>query len=95
MDDEAAEIMMVVFIQVSKHIHPKFNGDLRLHHLQGLLRSLPGIQNIGTNIGPKYQQNIGYIIAFFIAAPSWLWDNVGICDNNGWGLYWQFYCTRC
>ena len=43
--DETVEITMVVS-QVSKHIHPKFNGNLRLHHLQGLLRSVPGIQNI-------------------------------------------------
>ena len=28
-------------------------------------------------------------------APSWLWDNVGIRDNNGRCLYWQFHCIRC
>ena len=48
--DEAVEITMVVS-QVSKHIHPKFNGNLRLHHLQGLLRSVPGIQNILLVVG--------------------------------------------
>ena len=30
-----------------------------------------------------------------VPAPSWLWDNVGIRDNNGRCLYWQFHCIRC
>ena len=34
----------IVLFQLSKHIHPKLDRDLRLHGLQGLFRSLPGIK---------------------------------------------------
>ena len=43
-------------------------------------------------VSKKYIAKV--LIALIVPAPSWLWDNVGICDNNRRRLYWQFHRIR-
>ena len=91
-----ASVLMVFWLLMTKLLWWWWRSGIQAHtpHLQRGLVSLPCPRSPPKSARfPKYEYRVER--TFFVLAPSWLWDHVGICDISERSLYWQFYCIRC